>query len=54
MLYVDYFFETVGKNILFDQELSPDSVQVKTGDKFVVKVNEDNRIILIRVDEESK
>jgi len=54
MLYVDYFFETVGNDILFDKELSPDSLNVKTGDKFVVKVNEDNRIFLIRVDEESK
>ncbi len=54
MLYVDYFFETVGKNILFDQELSPDSVQVKTGDKFIVEITENNRILLVRVDEESK
>ncbi len=54
MLYVDYVFETAGNNILFDKELSPDSLKVKTGDKFVVEVNEDNRIILVRVDEESK
>jgi hypothetical protein len=53
MLYVDYFIETVDNDILFDKELSPDSLKVKTGDKFVVKVNEDNRIILVRVDQES-
>ncbi len=51
MLFVDYVFETAGNNILFDKELSPKSMNVKTGDKFVVKVDDDNRIILVRVNE---
>ncbi len=54
MLYVDYVFETAGDNILFDAELSPDSLKVNTGDKFVVQINENNRIILVKVNEESK
>jgi Txe/YoeB family toxin of Txe-Axe toxin-antitoxin module len=54
MLYVDYVFEKAGNNIVFDAELKPESLKVKTGDKFVVQINEDNRIILVKVDEESK
>jgi hypothetical protein len=54
MLYVDYVFETAGNNILFDKELTPESLNVKTGDKFVVEVNENNRIILVKVTEENK
>lgn len=51
MLFVDYAFEKAGKNIVFDKELDPKSLDVKSGDEFVVHINEDNRIILVKVEE---
>lgn len=51
MLFVDYVFETAGKNIVFDKELDPKSLDVKSGDKVVAHINEDNRLILVKVAE---
>lgn len=51
MLFVDYVFEKAGKNIVFDKELNPESLDVKSGDKFVAHINDDNRLILVKVEE---
>jgi len=52
MLFLDYVFEKAGKNILFDKELDPASLEVKTGDKFVVHIDENNRLVLVKVQDE--
>jgi hypothetical protein len=54
MLFVDYVFEKVFGNIRFDKELNPSLLDIKSGDKFVAHVDEDNRLTLVRVIEESK
>ena len=54
MVFVDYFFEKAGDNIRFDKELNPSLLDIKSGDKFVAHVDEDNRLTLVRVIEESK
>jgi hypothetical protein len=54
MLFVDYVFEKVFNNIRFDKDLNPSLLDIKSGDKFVAHVDEDNRLTLVRVIEESK
>jgi hypothetical protein len=54
MLFVDYVFEKSFGNILFDKELNPSLLDVKSGDKFVAHVDENNRLTLVRITEESK
>lgn len=54
MVFVDYFFEKAGDNIRFDKELNPSLLDVKSGDKFVAHVDENNRLTLVRITEESK
>ena len=54
MLFADYAFETVNNNILFDKELGPESLGVKSGDKFVVHVTEDNRIVFVKMQTEDQ
>jgi len=50
MLFVDYLFSlTADQSILLDPELSPSSLQVKDGDKFVVEIGRDKRILLRKV-----
>lgn len=50
MLYVDYVFETAKNGILFDAELSAESLGVKTGDMFRVMVDDNNRICFIKIE----
>jgi hypothetical protein len=54
MLFVDYVFEKAGKNILFDKELNPDMLDVKSGDMFVAKVDENNRLVLVKIKDEAQ
>jgi hypothetical protein len=54
MIFADYVFETVNNNILFDKELSPESLDIKSGDKFVVHINENNRILLVKIKDEEQ
>ena len=54
MVFVDYAFEKINSNILFDKELGPQLLGVKSGDKFVVHVTEDNRILLAKMPDEEK
>lgn len=51
MIFVDYVFETAGKNIVFDKELSPSSIDVQQDDLFRVVIDENNRIIFVKVEE---
>lgn len=47
MLFVDYFFEKLfDGSILMDRELKPSSLNVQTGDVFVVSITEQGRIFL--------
>lgn len=52
MLFIDYVFETVGNNILFDKQLDPASLKVSHGDQFVVHINDHNRLILVKVEDD--
>jgi hypothetical protein len=54
MLFADYAFEKLFGNIRFDKELDPSLLDVKPDDKFVAHVDENNRLTLVRVIEESK
>ncbi len=50
MLFVDYVFESLPDgSILMDEELTAKSLQVATGDQFIVHVSFDGRIILRKV-----
>ena len=50
MLFVDYVFDLMPDgSILMDKELSAKSLQVKTGDRFMVHVSFDGRIIFRKV-----
>lgn len=49
MLFVDYVIEKAGDNILFDKELNPAHLDVKPGDLFQVRIDENNRLILVKV-----
>lgn len=51
MLFIDYVFEKAGNNIAFDKELNPESLDVKAGDKFVAHIDENNRLILVKVEQ---
>lgn len=52
MLFVDYVFEKFQNKILMDKELSPESLGVKNDDVYRVVIDEDNRIIFVKVDVE--
>ena len=54
MLFVDYVFEKTGNNILFDKELNPAHLDVKPNDMFRVVIDENNRLILVKVEVEEK
>ncbi len=54
MIFVDYVFERFGDKILFDKELNPASFNVSSGDVFRVELTDENRIVLVKVDTESK
>ena len=50
MLFADYYFETLPDgSILMDKELAAKSLQVASGDQFIVHVSFDGRIILRKV-----
>jgi hypothetical protein len=50
MLFADYLFELLDDGtILMDEELSPESIKVKNGDKFVAHVTRDGRIMFKKV-----
>lgn len=50
MLFADYLFELLDNGtILMDEELTPESLNVKTGDRFVIRVTEQNRIVFQKV-----
>lgn len=49
MLFIDYVFEKAGKNILFDKELDPASLEVTSGDMFVAHIDDNNRLVLVKV-----
>ena len=53
MIFMDYFFDLVGENILMDPELKPEQIKVKHGDCFIVHIN-NGRVVLIKVKEENK
>ena len=46
--FVDYEFTINGKNIEFDERVMPEQLDVKDGDKFVVKVDYFGRVVLVR------
>lgn len=46
--FIDYEFTINGKDIEFDEQLIPQQLDVKEGDKFVVKFGEYGNIILAR------
>ena len=52
MIFVDYAFEKVNKNILFDKDLDPQLLDITSGDKFVVHINENNRLLLVRIQDD--
>jgi hypothetical protein len=54
MIFVDYAFEKINNHILFDKELGPESLGVKSGDKFVVHVTEDDRIVFVKMQTEDQ
>ena len=54
MLFVDYAFEKAGKNIVFDKELNPESLDLKSGDNFVVHINENNQLLLVKIQDEEQ
>lgn len=49
MLFVDYVIEKAGDNILFDKELNPAHLDVKPGDLFKAAIDQNNRLILVKV-----
>jgi hypothetical protein len=51
VLFVDYTFSLVGNNILMDDELTPEHIKVKDGDKFEVVIN-NNRILFRKMAQE--
>jgi hypothetical protein len=52
MIFVDYVFEKFNDMILMDKELRPESLGVKNDDVYRVVIDEDNRIIFVKVDVE--
>lgn len=52
MIFVDYVFSLLpGGSIEMDSELKASSLQVKDGDKFVVRISESGRIYFMKVEE---
>ena len=51
MLFVDYTFSLVGNNILMDDELTPEHIKVKDGDKFEVVIK-NNQILFRKITQE--
>lgn len=48
MKFVDYYFDLLPDgSIMMDRELSPNSLEVKQGDKFITKII-DNQIFLFK------
>ena len=54
MLFVDYVFEKAGDNIAFDKELNPAHLDVKPNDLFRAVIDENNRLVLVKVKAEEK
>ncbi len=53
MFFIDYVFELIDNDtIIMDEELTADHLRVKDGDKFVVQVTSDGRVILKKVKDE--
>jgi len=50
MIFVDYIFEKVENNILMDKELNPSSLGVNHNDLYRVVIDENDRIIFVKVD----
>jgi len=48
--YIGYEITSNGKNIEFDPRLFPERFSLKDGDMFVVKVMQDNSIVLERAE----
>lgn len=46
--FLDYEFTINGNNIEFDERVLPEQLNVKQGDKFIVKINEMGRVSLIK------
>lgn len=54
MLFVDYTFDVLDNGtIIMDKELDAQKLGVKNGDKYVVNVTFDGRIVFQKVREES-
>ncbi len=51
MLFVDYTFSLIGENILMDDELTPEHIKVKDGDKFEVVIK-NNQILFRKITQE--
>ncbi len=52
MLFVDYTFSLIGENILMDDELTPEHIKVKEGDKFEVVLKNNNQILFRKITQE--
>ena len=46
--FMDYEFTVNGKNIEFDDQLIKEQIDVNDGDKFVVRINENGKVIFVR------
>lgn len=46
--FVDYEFTINGNTIEFDERVMPQQLDVKEGDRFIVRVNELGRVSLIK------
>lgn len=50
MLFADYLFEVLDNGtIIMDEELTPEQLHLNHNDQYVVKVNEDGRIVFHKV-----
>ena len=48
MTFVDYEFTVEGRNIIFDERVMPQQLDVKEGDRFIVRLNEYGRVSLVK------
>lgn len=52
MLFADYLFDVFDDGtIIMDEELKPEQLHLKHGDKYVVKVTHDGRIVFQKIED---
>lgn len=49
MLFVDYHLEVNQGCILFDKELDVEKLGLREGDEYIVTVEEDGRVVLVKM-----